>query len=333
MRLVFLGTPAFAVPSLEKLVAAGRQVLAAITQPDRPRGRGQREAPPPVKEAALRLGIPVHQPERVRRPEAVELLRSLAPDVMVVIGYGQIIPQAIIDIAPLGIVNVHSSLLPKYRGAAPVQWAIANGETRTGITTMRIDAGLDTGDILLAKETEIGPEETAVELNGRLAGMGADLLLETLEGLESARIVGREQDSAQATYAPLLKKEDGLVDWSQPAASIHNRVRGLQPWPGAYTTFRGQTLHIWRARVISPGPLSYVRGSEMAEPRTSESGRSETGLAPGSLPCLKPLTVTCGLGALELREVQLEGRRRMSAADFANGHRLTELDSLGEPRT
>ena len=333
MRLVFLGTPAFAVPSLERLVAAGRQVLAAITQPDRPRGRGQREAPPPVKEAALRLGIPVHQPERVRRPEAVELLRSLAPDVMVVIGYGQIIPQAVIDIAPLGIVNVHSSLLPKYRGAAPVQWAIVNGETRTGITTMRIDAGLDTGDLLLARETEIGPEETAVELNGRLAGMGADLLVETLDGLESARIVPRKQDSAQATYAPLLKKEDGLIDWSQPAESIHNRVRGLQPWPGAYTTFRGQTLHIWRARVISPGPLSYVRGSEMAEPRTSESGRSETGVAHGSLPCLKPLTVTCGLGALELREVQLEGRRRMSAADFANGHRLTELDSLGEPRT
>jgi methionyl-tRNA formyltransferase len=337
MRLVFLGTPAFAVPSLERLVAAGRQVLAAITQPDRPRGRGQREAPPPVKEAALRLGIPVHQPERVRRPEAVELLRSLAPDVMVVIGYGQIIPQAVIDIAPLGIVNVHSSLLPKYRGAAPVQWAIVNGETRTGITTMRIDAGLDTGDLLLARETEIGPEETAVELNGRLAGMGADLLVETLDGLESARIVPRKQDSALATYAPLLKKEDGLIDWSQPAASIHNRVRGLQPWPGAYTAFRGQTLHIWRARVISPGPLSYVRGSEMAEPgpggAPSESGRSETGLAPGSLPCLRPLTVTCGLGALELREVQLEGRRRMSAADFANGHRLTELDSLGEPRT
>ena len=318
MRLVFLGTPAFAVPSLEKLVAAGRQALAVITQPDRPRGRGQREAPPPVKEAALRLGIPVHQPERVRRPEAVELLRSLAPDVMVVIGYGQIIPQAIIDIAPLGIVNVHSSLLPRYRGAAPVQWAIANGETRTGITTMRIDAGLDTGDILLAKETEIGPEETAIELNGRLAGMGADLLLETLEGLESARIVGREQDSAQATYAPLLKKEDGLVDWSQPAASIHNRVRGLQPWPGAYTTFHGQTLHIWRAQVGRAGAPTPLVGPPAL---------------PGSLFTLKPLTVTSGLGALELVEVQLEGRRRMSAADFANGHRLTELDALGEPRT
>src|ERR1035441_582165 len=307
MRLVFLGTPAFAVPSLERLVAAGRQVLAAITQPDRPRGRGQREAPPPVKEAALRLGIPVHQPERVRRPEAVELLRSLAPDVMVVIGYGQIIPQAVIDIAPLGIVNVHSSLLPKYRGAAPVQWAITNGETGTGITTMRIDAGLDTGDILLVRETEIGPEETAVELNGRLAILGADLLVETLEGLEAGRIVPRKQDSALATYAPLLKKEDGLVDWRQPAESIHNRIRAMQPWPGAYTAFRGQTLHIWQARV----------GQAIGLP----SGR------PGSLSFLRPLTVTCGAGALELREVQLEGRRRMSSADFANGHRLTELRS------
>jgi methionyl-tRNA formyltransferase len=322
MRLAFLGTPAFAVPSLERLEAAGHRVLAAITQPDRPRGRGQREAPSAVKEAALRLGIPVYQPERVRRPEAIELLRSLAPDAMVVAGYGQIIPQAVIDIAPLGIINVHSSLLPRYRGAAPAQWAIANGETRTGVTTMRIDAGLDTGDILLARETEIGPEETAVELNARLAVLGAGLLVETLEGLEAGRIVPRKQDAAQATYAPLLKKEDGLVDWRHPAESIHNRVRGMQPWPGAYTVFRGQTLHIWRAR-----PLPDGRGSDSdSEPRPSGSGR------PGTLLCLKPLTVACGLGALELREVQLEGRRRMSAADFANGHRLTELDVLGEPK-
>src|ERR1022692_1478815 len=310
MRLVFLGTPAFAVPSLERLVAAGRQVLAAITQPDRPRGRGPREAPPPVKEAALRLGIPVHQPERVRRPEAVELLRSLAPDVMVVIGYGQIIPQAVIDIAPLGIVNVHSSLLPKYRGAAPVQWAIVNGETRTGITTMRIDAGLDTGDLLLARETEIGPEETAVELNGRLAGMGADLLVETLDGLESARIVPRKQDSAQATYAPLLKKEDGLIDWSQPAQAIHNRVRGFQPWPGAYTRFRGQQLHIWKSRGVA-----------------GEPGQ------PGRL-LIHPLRAVCGLpagnAALELIEVQLEGRKRIAAEAFANGQRIVAGDILGE---
>jgi len=325
MRLVFLGTPAFAVPSLERLVAAGRQVLQVVTQPDRPLGRGLREAMSPVKQAALRLGLTVAQPERVRRPEAVEMLRSLAPDVMVVVGYGQIIPQSVIDIPPFGIVNVHSSLLPKYRGAAPAQWAIANGETRTGVTTMRIDAGLDTGDMLLARETEIGPEETAVELNARLSLVGADLLIETLNGLEAGGIAPRQQDSAQASYAPLLKKEDGLIDWGQPAETIHNRIRGLQPWPGAYTTFRGQTLHIWRARA-----------GESPAPPTESAARSVVGQAirlPGSFVRMKPLTVACGAGALELLEVQLEGRRRMSAADFANGHRLTELDILGEPRT
>ena len=319
MRLVFLGTPAFAVPSLERLVAAGRHVLQVVTQPDRPLGRGLREAMSPVKLAALRLGLPVVQPERVRRPEPVEMLRSLAPDVMVVVGYGQIIPQSIIDIPPLGIVNVHSSLLPKYRGAAPAQWAIANGETRTGVTTMRIDAGLDTGDILLVQETDIGPEETAVELNARLAVLGAELIVETLDGLEAGPIAPRKQDSAQATYAPLLKKEDGLIDWGQPAETIHNRVRGLQPWPGAYTTFRGRTLHIWRARHAGESP---------APPEVGQAIR-----LPGSFLRLKPLTVACASGALELLEVQLEGRRRMSAADFGNGHRLTELDILGEPRT
>jgi methionyl-tRNA formyltransferase len=309
VRLVFLGTPGFAVPTLERLVAAGRQVLAVVTQPDRPRDRGQRDAPPPVKEAALRLGLPIQQPERVRSPEAFETLRALAPDAMVVVGYGQIIPQSVIDIAPLGIINVHASLLPKYRGAAPLQWAIVNGETRSGVTTMRIDAGLDTGDILLARETEIGPEETAIELGARLGEMGADLLVETLAGLEAGVIVPRKQDQAQATYAPLLKKEDGLIDWRQPAASIHNRVRGLQPWPGAYTAFRGQTLHIWRARVVerSPGPA-------------------------GHFSALKPPTVNCGIDALELVEVQLEGRRRMSSSDFANGQRLAESDILGESR-
>jgi methionyl-tRNA formyltransferase len=314
MRLVFLGTPAFAVPTLERLVATRRQVLAVVTQPDRPRGRGQRDAPSPVKEAALRLGLPVHQPERVRRPEAMEMLRALAPDAMVVVGYGQIVPQSVIDIPPLGIVNVHASLLPKYRGAAPLQWAIANGEARSGVTTMRIDAGLDTGDILLARETEIGPQETAVELGARLAGLGADLLVETLAGLEAGVIVPRKQDQAQATYAPLLKKEDGLIDWRQPAASIHNRIRGLQPWPGAYTAFRGQTLHIWRARVAGRTPSERPPGPA------------------GRFSALKPPTVNCGFGALELVEVQLEGRRRMSASDFANGQRLAESDILGESR-
>src|SRR5262245_62025909 len=247
MRLIFLGTPAFAVPTLEKLVEAGHEVLTVVTQPDRPRGRGQQFAASPVKETAVRLRIPVFQPERVRRQEAVERLRALPVDAMVVVGYGQIIPQSVIDLAPLGIINVHASLLPKYRGAGPIQWSILNGETRTGVTTMRIDAGLDTGAMLLKAETEIGPEENGSALGKRLAGLGDDLLVETLARL--GEIVPESQDSAQATWAPLLKKEDGAIDWSQPAASIHNRIRGLQPWPGAQTSFRGVPLHIWKSKV------------------------------------------------------------------------------------
>jgi methionyl-tRNA formyltransferase len=316
MRLVFLGTPAFAVPTLDRIVAAGHSVLAVVTQPDRPRGRGQNAAPPPVKQAALRLGLPVYQPERVRRPEAVEFLRALPVEAMVVVGYGQIIPQSIIDMAPLGIVNVHGSLLPRYRGAGPIQWAILNGETRTGVTTMRIDAGLDTGDMLLKAETGIGPDENAVELGQRLAVMGADLLVETLAGLAEGRILPEKQDHAQATYAPLLKKEDGHIDWTRDAGAIHNQVRGLQPWPGASTTFRGQALHIWKSRLFAG---------------TAPAGVAPAA-APGTLVRLKPPTVRCGSGCLELVEVQLEGRKRIPAADFVNGRRLTENESLGESR-
>ncbi len=307
MRLAFLGTPAFAVPTLERLVERGHQVLAAVTQPDRPKGRGQELAPPAVKEAALRLGVPVYQPERVKRPESVDYLRSLAPEAMVVVGYGQIIPQSIIDIPPLGILNVHASLLPKYRGAGPIQWAIVNGESTTGVTIMRIDAGLDTGSMLLKAETAIGVNETAVELGRRLSAMGADLLVEALDALAAGRIVPQAQDNAQATYAPMLKKEDGRIDWSRSAAEIHNRVRGMQPWPGAYSSFRGAALHVWRARPTEAG----------------------TGHPPGALVRIRPLVVACGAGALELIEVQMEGRKRMSAASFANGQRLVENEVLG----
>jgi methionyl-tRNA formyltransferase len=304
MRVVFLGTPKFAVPTLEALVAAGHDVIGVVTQPDRPSGRGRQVTASPVKEAAQRHALPVYQPERVRRPEAVATLAALAPDVMVVVGYGQIIPQSVIDIPLHGIVNVHASLLPKYRGAGPVQWAIANGETRTGVTTMRIDAGLDTGDMLLKAETHIGPEETAVELGARLAAMGAALLVETLENIAS--IIPQKQDPAQATYAPLLKKEDGLIDWHQPAQAIHNRVRGFQPWPGAYTRFRGQQLHIWKSRVTTGAPGE-----------------------PGHL-LRDPLRAVTSEGALELIEVQLEGRKRIAAEAFANGQRITAADILGE---
>jgi len=286
MRLAYLGTPAFAVPTLERIVAAGHEVVSVVTQPDRPRGRGQQLAQSPVKEAALRLGLPVYQPERVRKPEAVEHLRSLRTDAMVIVGYGQIIPQSIIDLAPHGIINVHASLLPKYRGAGPIQWSIIQGETRTGVTTMRIDAGLDTGDMLLKAETGIGPDENAIELGRRLAVMGADLLVRTLD--ELAAIVPEKQDNAQASYAPMLKKEDGSIDWTSPVEAIHNRIRGLQPWPGAYTIFRGQRLYIWKTRI--------------------DEGR------------LIPV------------EVQLEGRKRMPAADFANGQRISENELWRELR-
>ncbi len=312
MRVVFLGTPAFAVPTLEALVRAGHEVAAVLTQPDRPRGRGQNPAASPVKLAALAMGLAVYQPERVRRPEAVEYLSGIGARAMVVVGYGQIIPQSVIDLAQLGIINVHASLLPKYRGAGPIQWAIVNGETRTGVTTMQIDAGLDTGAMLLKSETEIAPEENALELGARLAARGADLLVETLAGLEAGTIAAEKQDESLATWAPLLKKEDGVIDWAQAASAIHNRVRGLQPWPGAQTTFRGQPLHVWKART---GAAVY----------TGEHA-GEYGKVTGT----RPLVVACGEGSLELLEVQLEGRKRISAADFANGQRLTENEKLGE---
>ena len=309
MRLVFLGTPEFAVPTLTAVVAAGHQVLEVVTQPDRPAGRGQQLAASPVKQAALRLGLPVWQPERIKHPEVVSRLAALQPTAMVVVGYGQIIPQAVIDIPPLGIINVHASLLPRYRGAAPIQWAIARGETRTGVTTMRIDAGLDTGDILLQREADIGAEETALELAPRLASIGAALLVETLAGLEAGAIVPVPQDSSQATHAPLLKKEDGLIDWTRPAPEIHNRVRGLLPWPGCYIGFRGQLLRIWRA----------LPGDDAAG-------------APGTLRTAKGrLWVVCGEGSsLELLEVQLEGRKQMPAAAFLSGQRLSQNETLRE---
>ena len=307
-RIVFLGTPEFAVPTLEAIIAAGYDVPLVVTQPDRPQGRKQELLPSPVKARALRHGIPVYQPERIRRPESVERLRELAPDGMVVVGYGQIIPQTIIDIAPLGIINVHASLLPELRGAGPIQWSIARGLKRTGVTTMRIDAGLDTGDTLLRWETPIGPDETGPELSVRLAEAGAALLVKTLAQLTAGHLQPEPQDNTLATYAPILKKEDGRINWQDSAQQIHDLVRGFQPWPGALTTFRGQQLHIWRSRLV-PQHLD---------------------LAPGTLVFERGVFATGGDGAaLELLEVQLEGRKKMAGEIFANGHRLTNADRLG----
>jgi methionyl-tRNA formyltransferase len=312
MTLVFLGTPTFAVPTLERIVQAGHHVLAVFTQPDRPKGRGGELSASPIKAAARKLSLPVRQPERIRKPEPVEQLKQMNPDAMVVVGYGQIIPQSIIDIPRHGIINVHASLLPKYRGAAPIQWAIANGEQSTGVTTMRIDAGLDTGDMLLKWETPIGPEENAVELGQRMSVAGADLLVETLAGIEAGTIHPEAQDSSQASLAPILKKEDGEVDWTWPAQKISNRARGFLPWPGAYSHFRGQRFHIWKARVA-------------AEPADGAPGRL--------IPLKRRLLVSAGeASALELIEVQIEGRKRMPAEAFLNGHHLEENEVLHAPR-
>jgi methionyl-tRNA formyltransferase len=303
LNVVYLGTPAFAVPTLEALLSVGHRVVEVITQPDRPKGRHQTLAASPVKAAALANNLAVYQPERIRRPESIDHLRALAPDVMIIVGYGQIIPQSIIDIPPRGIINVHASLLPKLRGAAPIQWSIFNGDAVTGVTTMQIDSGLDTGAILLKAETEIRPEETAVELGERLAALGAKLLIDTLEFDPPPQ----PQNDAEATFAPILKKEDGRIDWMRSAQQIHNQIRGLQPWPGGYTTFRANLLHIWKSRVSS----------------------QQTDLQPGRLSAAKPL-ISCGGGtALEVLEVQLEGRKKIDAKAFLNGLRLTDNEPLG----
>ena len=313
MRAIFLGTPEFAVPTLERMIAAGHEIMEVVTQPDRPKGRKHELTPSPVKAAALRHGIPVFQPERIRRAEPVEHLRALAPDVMVIVGYGQIIPQTVIDIAPFGIVNVHASLLPELRGAAPIQWSVARGYARTGVTAMQIDAGLDTGGIVDTWETSIGPDETAPELSVRLAEAGADLLVRTLAALSAGTAQPQPQDNARATLAPILKKEDGLIRWQSSARQIHDLIRGFQPWPGAHTSFRGQSLHLWRSRLVSP---------DLYPERRS--------LPPGALIHEEGVFAVGGDGAsLELLEVQLEGRKRMPAEVFANGHRLTQNELLG----
>ncbi len=306
--LVFCGTPAFAVPTLEKLVQAGFAMRLVVTQPDRPKGRGMELAPSPVKQRALQLGLPVSQPDKIKNnQEFREQLAAIKPDAIIVVGYGRIIPPWMLDLPPLGNLNLHGSLLPKYRGAAPVQWAIARGERVTGVTTMRIDAGLDTGGILLQKEISIAPQDTAETLAVRMAAIGADLMVETLRGLQAGTIHPRPQDDARATLAPILKKEDGRIDFHLTALEILNRMRGFQPWPGAYTSFRGKNLHVWAARTVE---------DTLAEGQIAvDSGR---------------VIVGCGAGStLELLEVQMEGKKRMPAADFVHGYLPKPGEKLG----
>ena len=306
MRVVFMGSPEFAVSTLRALAGSPEYEVAAVfTQPDRPAGRGKKLAGPPVKKLAEELGLAIFQPEKVRSDEAYAQLVELAPTVIVVVGYGQIIPQRIIDLPPHGCVNVHSSLLPKYRGAAPVNWSIVRGETETGVCTMKIVKKLDAGDVLLCRKTAIGPNETASELTARLAPMGAELLLETLAGLPAGSITPQPQDESLMTYAPMMKREDGFIDWSLPAPEIHNRVRGFDPWPGAFTTFGGKRLQVRRC-VLAEG-----------------AGEPGEILAASDV-----LTVACGSGAIAATEVQPDGKARMTAAAFVNGYRAKVGDRL-----
>jgi methionyl-tRNA formyltransferase len=308
MRILFCGTPHFAVPTFIHLLAQSDiDIAGVITQPDRPRGRGHQVSASPVKEAAVAANVPVHQPEKIRSPEAQDLLKQLAPDCIVIIAYGQIIPARLLDIPKLGWINLHASLLPKYRGAAPINWAIASGETQTGVTSMRIDAGMDTGEILLQEEIDIAPEETAPELAASMAEAGAPLMLQTLRGLAAGNLIARPQNNDKATYAPLLKKEDGQINWNRPAQEIYNRMRAFTPWPGAYTSFRGQTCQIW------------------AEPF---SLRTLTGSAPGTIFREDTqLLIACGHATLlRLISVKVEGRKQISAVEFAIGARLTERE-------
>jgi methionyl-tRNA formyltransferase len=310
VRLVFCGTPAFAVPTLQALRSAGHSVELALCQPDRPSGRGLALAIPPVKQAALAAGIEVLQPEKIRNnPELQARLEAIRPDAIIVVAYGRLIPRWMLDLPRYGNLNLHGSLLPKYRGAAPIQWAVANGEKVTGVTTMRLDEGMDTGDMLLQRELPIGPADTAEELFPRLAELGAPLMVETLAGLEAGSIAPEKQDGDLATYAPMLTREDGRVDPALTAQSIYDRWRGFQPWPGAWTTVRGKKLTLHRLAVAA----------------TAQGGDPGIFRVEGDR-----LFFTAGDGAaLEVIELQTEGKRRMAAADLLRGHGVVDGDRLG----
>ena len=313
MRIVFCGTPEFAVPTLQALLADPEfAVEAVVTQPDRPRGRGQQVSASPVKEVALAARARIYQPERVKTDEAHDFFAAIKPDAAVIIAYGQIIPGRLLEIPRLGWMNLHASLLPKYRGAAPIAWAIINGESETGLTTMRLDPGLDTGPILMQREIEIGGDETAPELAKRMAEMGAPLVMESLAKLDRGEIVPVPQDASQASYAPILTKEHGRIDWGQTAGELYNRIRGLAPWPGAFTTFRGRLCHIWGKPVAG---ARYVASAPEPGSVIFSGGAIE---------------IVCGRGTrLQLEAVQVEGRKRISAREFVNGARLASGERLG----
>ncbi|OJU12614.1 MAG: methionyl-tRNA formyltransferase [Clostridiales bacterium 43-6] len=308
MNIVYMGTPGFAVPPLEALIGAGHRVQGVFTMPDKPKGRGYALTPTPVKECALAHHLTVYQNNSMRDGEALKILQELNPELIVVVAYGKILPKEILQLPKYGCVNVHASLLPKYRGASPVQWSIVCGETQTGVTTMLLDEGMDTGDILQMRKIAIGPDETAEELMTRLCDLGAELLLSTLTGLESGAITPVKQDSSEASYAPIIKKEDGLIDWTAGAQSIHNLARGLRPWPTAYTILEGKLLKIFKTAVLG---TTDKKAGTVTEARNS-------------------LIVACGDGIeLEITELQLEGSKRMAACDMLRGRKIESGTLLG----
>jgi methionyl-tRNA formyltransferase len=304
LRIVFAGTPQFAVPALDALHGGGHELVAVYTQPDRPAGRGQTLSASPVKRRALELGLAVEQPESLRSPAAVDRLRALGADLMVVVAYGLILPQAVLDVPRLGGWNIHASLLPRWRGAAPIQRAILAGDTCTGITIMQMEAGLDTGPMLLVRETPIGPREHAGALHDRLAVLGAEAIIAAIDAWQAGRLSPRPQPAAGATYAQKIRKEEARIDWAQPAVAIDAQVRAFDPWPVAETTWDGRQLRIWQAE---PEPAAERAGATPGTVLESTDGR---------------IVVATGAGALRLQQVQVAGRRAMSAAEFLNANTL-----------
>ncbi len=307
MRIVFMGTPGFAVPSLKALIESEDEVAALVAQPDKPKGRGLKASPPPTKIIAEEHGIPVLQPSKIRTEEFLNELGNISPDLICVAAYGKILPKTILDLPRFGCINVHASLLPKYRGAAPINWAIARGETVTGITIMQMDEGMDTGDILLRREVPIDPDDTGETLSGKLSVIGARLLIETIAELKKGTLRPVKQDDSLATYAPMLKKEDGRIDWMRPAEEIRSLIRGMLPWPGAYTYLRGKLLKIYRAAV--------------------SEGEGKPGEAVGTGQGV--LRVVTGAGALDILELQIEGGRRLDSRAFLAGRKIEPGTVLG----
>lgn len=317
MKIIFMGTPEFAARALDALCSAGAEVILAVSQPDRQKGRGRKVIPTPVRACAEKWGVPVYSPVRIRDPEAVGRIRALAPDLIVVAAFGQILPQELLDIPRLGCVNIHASLLPRLRGAAPIQWAVIQGDEKSGITLMQMDAGLDTGDILFQQEVAVGPQETGESLYDRLAELGGEMIVRCLPRIEAGDVRPVRQDDALSTYAPMLRKEMGRVDWTMSAQEIGRRVRGMLPWPGAYTTLDGRVLKIWRAQ----------------EADGAACGAAVAGaMAPGTvlLANKKALYVACGSGILALLEVQAEGKKRMGTDAFLRGTKVPAGTVLGE---